>query len=220
MVALQGLLEAEAGHIVLAALEPLARPHSAEDERSGDQRRADALCELARRNLESGQLPKVGGVRPQLTVVVDLDSLLGRPGAMGGELGWAEPLAPEACRRLACDGASPASTTPHTWQTNPAMREAWRPGSRRPWPCCPRSWGRPQPAVGCGTGQPGHHPRPTQRPWRCATVAVSSLTVPGPWPGARATTWCPGKRAAPPTWPTWPRCAASTTGRSMRAAGS
>jgi Domain of unknown function (DUF222)/HNH endonuclease len=105
MVALQGLLDPEGGHTVLAALEPLARPSHADDPRSGDQRRADALTELARRTLESGQLPQTGGVRPQLTVIADLDSLLGRPGAVGGELGWAEPLSPEACRRLACDGA-------------------------------------------------------------------------------------------------------------------
>jgi hypothetical protein len=105
MVALQGLLEAEAGQILLAALEPLARPHNAADPRSGDQRRADALTELARRPLEGGQLPQTGGVRPQLLVTVDLDSLLGRPGAVGGELGGAGSLAPEACRRLACDSA-------------------------------------------------------------------------------------------------------------------
>jgi hypothetical protein len=36
---------------------------------------------------------------------VDLDGLVGRPGAVGGDPGWAGPLAPEACRRLACDGA-------------------------------------------------------------------------------------------------------------------
>jgi Domain of unknown function (DUF222)/HNH endonuclease len=105
MVALQGLLEAEAGQLLLAALEPLARPTTAQDDRSGDQRRADALVELARRALEGGQLPLTGGVRPQLAVVVDLDSLLGRPGAVGGEVGGVGPLAPEACRRLACDGA-------------------------------------------------------------------------------------------------------------------
>jgi HNH endonuclease len=39
-------------------------------------------------------------------VTVDLDSLLGHPGGVGGELGGAWPLAPEACRRLACDGAA------------------------------------------------------------------------------------------------------------------
>jgi Domain of unknown function (DUF222)/HNH endonuclease len=104
MIALQGLLEPEAGHLLVAALEPLARPADAQDERSGDQRRADALTELARRNLESSQLPQTGGARPQLLVTVDLDSLLGRPGALGGELGGMGPLSPQACRRLACDG--------------------------------------------------------------------------------------------------------------------
>jgi hypothetical protein len=105
MVALQGLLDPEAGQLLLAALEPLARPSDAHDTRSGDQRRADALTELARRNLEGGQLPQTGGVRPQLLVTVDLDSLLGDPGALGGDTGWAAPLAPEACQRLACDSA-------------------------------------------------------------------------------------------------------------------
>ncbi|HKQ02049.1 MAG TPA: DUF222 domain-containing protein, partial [Actinomycetes bacterium] len=105
MVALDGLLEPEAGQTLLAALEPLARPADAQDNRSGSQRTADALAELARRALEGGRLPQAGGVRPQLAVVVDLDSLLGRPGGVGGEVGGAGPLDPEACRRLACDGA-------------------------------------------------------------------------------------------------------------------
>jgi len=64
MVALDGLLEPEAGQTLLAALEPLARPASADDARSGGQRRADALAELARRQLEGGRLPQTGGVRP------------------------------------------------------------------------------------------------------------------------------------------------------------
>ena len=38
-------------------------------------------------------------------VTVDLDSLLGHPGTLGGDAGWVGPLPPEACRRLACDGA-------------------------------------------------------------------------------------------------------------------
>jgi hypothetical protein len=36
---------------------------------------------------------------------VDLDSLLGRHPGLGGEVGGAEPLGAEACRRLAYDGA-------------------------------------------------------------------------------------------------------------------
>jgi hypothetical protein len=106
MVAVDGLLEAEAGQTLLSALEPLARPASATDDRSGGQRRADALTELARRALEGGRLPQTGGVRPQLTVLVDLDSLVGHPGTggLGGDTACG-PLDPEACRRLACDGA-------------------------------------------------------------------------------------------------------------------
>jgi hypothetical protein len=104
MVAVNGLLEPEAGQTVLAALEPLARPAAADDPRTGSQRTADALTELARRALEGGRLPQAGGVRPQLLVTVDLDSLLGRSGSVGGDMGWAGPLDREACRRLACDG--------------------------------------------------------------------------------------------------------------------
>jgi hypothetical protein len=83
---------------------PWPRPADAQDTRSGGQRTADALAELARRALEGGRLPQAGGVRPQLLVTVELDSLLSRSGGVGGQVGWAGPLAPEACRRLACDG--------------------------------------------------------------------------------------------------------------------
>jgi hypothetical protein len=38
-------------------------------------------------------------------VTVDVDSLAGEPGGLGGDLGWAGPLDPQECRRLACDGA-------------------------------------------------------------------------------------------------------------------
>ena len=94
MVAVDGLLEPEAGQTLLAALEPLARPADAHDTRSGSQRNADALTELARRHLEGGRLPQTGGVRPQLLVTVDLDSLLGHPQGTGGEVGWAGPAGP------------------------------------------------------------------------------------------------------------------------------
>jgi Domain of unknown function (DUF222)/HNH endonuclease len=103
MVAVDGLLEPEAGETLLAALEPLARPAGGDDRRSGAQRRADALTELARRALEGGRLPDTGGVRPQVAVTVELASLLGHPGLPGGEAGWVGPLPAEATRRLACD---------------------------------------------------------------------------------------------------------------------
>jgi hypothetical protein len=63
MVAVEGLLEAEAGQSVLAALDPLAGPADATDPRSGGQRRADALAELARGSLEgAGCRRPVGSV--------------------------------------------------------------------------------------------------------------------------------------------------------------
>jgi Domain of unknown function (DUF222) len=105
MLAVDGLLDPEAGQTLLAALDPLARPSDAADDRNGWQRNADALTELARRSLEGGRLPQSGGVRPQLLVTVDLDSLLGRHGRPAGELGWVGSPGGEAARRLACDGA-------------------------------------------------------------------------------------------------------------------
>jgi hypothetical protein len=79
------------------------RPSTAEDDRSGAQRRADALTELARRQLEAGRLPQTGGVRPQVVVTVELASLLGQPGLPSAEGSWMGPLPAETTRRLACD---------------------------------------------------------------------------------------------------------------------
>jgi hypothetical protein len=103
MVAIDGLLDPEAGETLLTALEPLARPTTADDERSAAQRRADALTELARRQLEGGRLPQSGGVRPQVAVTIELASLLGQAGLPGGEGAWMGPLPAETARRLACD---------------------------------------------------------------------------------------------------------------------
>src|SRR5215213_10305110 len=105
MVAVGGQLDPEAGQTLLAALEPLTRPADANDTRSGSQRTADALTELARRSLEGGQLPKAGGVRPQLSVIVDLHSLHRQPSAVGGDGGGVGALSPQTCQRLACDAA-------------------------------------------------------------------------------------------------------------------
>ena len=142
MVAVDGLLEPEAGQTLLAALEPLARPADAQDTRSGSQRNADALTELARRSLEGGRLPQAGGVRPQLSVIVDLDSLLGHPGAMGGEVGWAGPLDPEACRRLACDGAVTRVLVTRQPQPPSRPRRQRRPRTGDPRPKRSRGAGR------------------------------------------------------------------------------
>jgi hypothetical protein len=102
MVALDGLLDPEAGEVARAALTPLARPTGPDDGRSAAQRRADALGELARHALQAGKLPDSGGLRPQVTVTADLASLLARHGA-GAAGGWGGILSGETARMLACD---------------------------------------------------------------------------------------------------------------------
>jgi hypothetical protein len=143
MVAIDGLLDPEAGETLLTALEPLARPTTAEDDRSAAQRRADALTELARRQLEGGRLPTTGGVRPQVAVTIELASLLGQPGLPGGRVaGWGR------CRRRRRGGWPATPPSPAWWSpatptrsgsaaTTPGraqQRQRWRPswGARRP----------------------------------------------------------------------------------------
>ena len=219
MVALQGQLEPEAGQTLLAALDPLARPATADDDRSGDQRRADALTELARRTLEGGQLPQTGGVRPQLTVVVDLDSLRGHPGALGGEGGWAGPLSPQACRRLACDGAlTRVLVARHPNDDHGDSRHGPNDEAslaarlQAAMALLPRSWAAWSPNPWTSAGPAESSPPPNAPPWPSATAAVSSPTAADRFPGVRAIIWSTGWRAAPPTSTTWPCSAGPTIG--------
>jgi hypothetical protein len=100
----RGLLDPESAAIVRTAIDALSTKAGALDERTPAQRRADALVELARRALDSGDLPESGGERPHLNVNVDFASLTGEtrtPGEMnvGGSLGH------DAVRRIACDAS-------------------------------------------------------------------------------------------------------------------
>ena len=115
LVAVDRLLEPEAGQTVMAALEPLARPADAGDSRHGGQRTADALAELARRALEGGGCPRRVGSAPQLLVTVDLDTL-GGPGGLGGSPPPrpASPPPPPATTSAVCRLTRPATTAPGT----------------------------------------------------------------------------------------------------------
>jgi hypothetical protein len=98
---LDGVLDAEAAETLRAALTPLMAP-SPGDTRSMPQRRADALIDLARRALDTGDLPVLGGQRPHLSVVVDAAVLAGRPGA--ATLPWTGVAVPApTISRWACD---------------------------------------------------------------------------------------------------------------------
>jgi hypothetical protein len=74
---LRGRLDPEAAAAVATALDALMRPPGPADLRSTPQRRADALAELARLHLTHGELPTVGGVRPQVGLLITPTMLLG-----------------------------------------------------------------------------------------------------------------------------------------------
>lgn len=101
---LRGLLDAEGGAYLRTAVEGLAQklPH---DDRNAEQRRADALVEIARVALDEGRLPERGGTRPHLQVTASIETLLGRPGAPPAELEGSGPISVEMLRRIAGDCA-------------------------------------------------------------------------------------------------------------------
>ena len=61
---LTGRFDAEGGAILQTALDAVSGPPAPGDKRTPKQRRADAAVELARRQLDHGELPEVGGRRP------------------------------------------------------------------------------------------------------------------------------------------------------------
>jgi hypothetical protein len=99
---LDGLFDPEAGAILRTAIDALTRPLP-DDDRIAPQRRADALVELARRQLDGGSLPASGGQRPHLSVTVPTAALRREEGAPPAELEWAGPIVDEMARRLSCD---------------------------------------------------------------------------------------------------------------------
>jgi hypothetical protein len=99
-VRINGVLDAESGAVVTAALDPLCAPRPGAPQRY-DQRRADALVDVCRLALRTPELPADGGERPQVTVTMDYDTLTRSVGAATLDNG--EPLTAEQARRLACD---------------------------------------------------------------------------------------------------------------------
>jgi hypothetical protein len=101
---IDGLLDAEGGATLQTALSALSHPVPG-DMRSPAERRADALVELAVRQLQGGSLPSVHGQRPHLMLTASVDALVGSPGAMPAELALAGPVHAETARRIACDAS-------------------------------------------------------------------------------------------------------------------
>lgn len=116
-----GLVDAEGGEILLTAINALMGPPGPGDERTAFQRRCDALVELGRRALIQGDLPIVGGVRPQVGILITPEALVDADPAQQplpddalGRAGiplppekpcgaWKSRLPPEVVQRIACD---------------------------------------------------------------------------------------------------------------------
>ncbi|MET7948521.1 DUF222 domain-containing protein [Micromonospora sp. NPDC005324] len=100
---LTGILDSETAGLLRAAVDPLTAPSGPDDQRSAGQRRHDALADLCRLTLRTGELPEHGGDLAQIVVTTNYDALAGQLGA--GTLDTGLHLTPETVRRLACDAA-------------------------------------------------------------------------------------------------------------------
>lgn len=98
---LDGILDVESAELLRAALQPLMTSGGEKDKRSPSQIGADALLDMAKRQLDSGTLPELGGERPHISVVIDEAALRQRVG--GITLPWTGATVPaEVGRRWGC----------------------------------------------------------------------------------------------------------------------
>ncbi len=137
MVRVDGDLDPETGETLLTALRAVldaeSRSRGADDDRTPEQRRADALAEICRQWLDLAERPSVAGERPHVTVTVGADAIQGASGGTS-EMDHVGPVDPEAARRLACDASvmrvvmagrsEPLDVGRRTPVVPPAMRRA------------------------------------------------------------------------------------------------
>jgi Domain of unknown function (DUF222) len=138
---LRGRLDPEGAAAVRTALEALMRPPADGDPRTAGQRRADALVELARLPLKTGDLPTTGGAPASLGLLLAPATLLGhqnadpdpaRTGTTGGDTdpATAGPDDPatdsDAC--AACDSNAADPIADYAGMTPPAGKSKPRPG--------------------------------------------------------------------------------------------
>jgi hypothetical protein len=100
---ISGQLDPIGGAAVRTALEPLAQPMGAGDERCLEHRQADAFVELATHSLDAGLVPQHASQRPHLQVTTTLETLQGLPGSPAADMEFSTPISSATVQRLACD---------------------------------------------------------------------------------------------------------------------
>lgn len=88
---------------IATVIDAKARPLTGDDDRTPAQRNAEALAEVCGFVLDHGDVPRRGGERPHLNVVIRLEDLENR--ARSAMLDFGGTLSPESLRMLACDAA-------------------------------------------------------------------------------------------------------------------
>jgi hypothetical protein len=101
----EGELDPETGAMLRTALDAARGRPARDDDREPAQRTAEALGDVVRCALDSGQLPELGGERPHLFVMADLETLKLTPGSRLAALDWGEYVTGQAARRIGCDAA-------------------------------------------------------------------------------------------------------------------
>jgi len=89
---ISGLLDPVGGAAVRTALEPLAQPSGAHDDRNREQRYADAFVDLA-----------TGGKPANIQVTATIETLKGLAGAAAAEMEFSLPISSTSVQRMACD---------------------------------------------------------------------------------------------------------------------
>ncbi|GAB3956539.1 hypothetical protein GCM10027614_69090 [Micromonospora vulcania] len=115
---LTGALDVEAAALLRAVLDPLTAPCGPDDNRTAGQRRHDALADVCRLALRTGELPEHGGDAAQVVVTTSYDGLTRHPRA--GALDVGLQLTP---RRCAGSPATPRSCPPCS--VAPARSSTW-----------------------------------------------------------------------------------------------
>jgi hypothetical protein len=113
---IKGILTDEAAATLKAAMDPLAAPRPAvkgpngepgePDPRSAEQRRHDALQEIAARVLRFGELGESHGVRPHVSIIATVENAHGETGPDGkryARTATGEDIDIETLRRIMCD---------------------------------------------------------------------------------------------------------------------
>jgi Domain of unknown function (DUF222)/HNH endonuclease len=98
----KGFIDNLGGATLRAALEPLAKKLGADDDRPRGRRLADALVEMAEYTLNTGGQGATHCQVPHLQVTTTLETLVGAPGAPGGEIDGCLPISTAEVQRFAC----------------------------------------------------------------------------------------------------------------------